>query len=126
MKRQARFDQLTKLKMKKKRRVTASDLRFVFKTGTQRVHGRGMNKAWKEGSQGVFVLECPECGRRHNPEEEFPQIIRMRKPMIGTTECGMKKAGDGARPASNEQDKRESRSGGTGHSTPNIQHSTPI
>jgi hypothetical protein len=59
-------------------RLTASDLRFVFKTGTQRVHGRGMNKAWKDGSQGVFVFECPKCKRMHNPEEEFPGIIRLR------------------------------------------------
>ncbi|HSY17931.1 MAG TPA: phage terminase large subunit family protein [Candidatus Acidoferrales bacterium] len=58
-------------------RLTASDLRFVFKTGTQRVHGRGMNKAWKDGSQGVFILTCPECRRRHCPEEEFPQIVRL-------------------------------------------------
>jgi len=59
-------------------RLTASDLRFILKIGTQRVHGRGMNKAWKDGSQGVFLLECPQCGRRHNPEEEFPGIVRLR------------------------------------------------
>jgi len=58
-------------------RLTASDLRFVFKIGTQRVHGRGMNKAWKDGSQGVFNFVCPKCGRVHNAEEEFPQIVRM-------------------------------------------------
>jgi len=73
-------------------RLSASDLRFVFKTGTQRVHGRGMNKAWKDGSQGVFVLTCPDCKRRHCPEEEFPQIIRMRN-----AECGMVLA-DGCEP----------------------------
>ncbi len=59
-------------------RLTASDLRFVLKIGTQRVHGRGMNKAWKDGSRGVFVFRCPNCGRLHNAEEEFPQIIRLR------------------------------------------------
>lgn len=58
-------------------RLTASDLRFVLKIGTQRVHGRGMNKAWKDGSQGVFVFACPKCGRRHNAEEEFPGIVRL-------------------------------------------------
>ncbi len=61
-------------------RLTASDLRLMVKIGTQRVHGRGMNKAWKDGSQGVFCFECPECGHRHNPEEEFPSIVRIRIP----------------------------------------------
>lgn len=57
-------------------RLTASDLRFVMKIGTQRVHGRGMNKAWKDGSQGVFNFKCPDCGKLHNAEEQFPQIVR--------------------------------------------------
>ena len=61
-----------------KGRLTASDLRFVMKIGTQRVHGRGMNKAWKDGSQGVFNFKCPDCGKVHNAEEQFPQIIRLR------------------------------------------------
>jgi hypothetical protein len=61
-------------------RLTASDLRFIFKIGTQRVHGRGMNKAWKDGSQGVFSFKCPSCGRLHNAEEEFPGIIRLKIP----------------------------------------------
>ncbi|HUC86093.1 MAG TPA: hypothetical protein VL970_12925, partial [Candidatus Acidoferrales bacterium] len=64
-------------------RLTASDLRFILKIGTQRIHGRGMNKAWKEGSQGVFLLRCASCGRTHNPEEEFPAIIRLRRPAGG-------------------------------------------
>ncbi len=59
-------------------RLTASDLRFIFKIGTQRVHGRGMNKAWKDGSQGVFNFQCLACGKVHNAEEEFPQIVRLR------------------------------------------------
>jgi Phage terminase large subunit (GpA) len=58
-------------------RLTASDLRFLLKIGTQRIHGRGMNRAWKDGSQGVVTLKCPRCGRIHNPEEEFPGIIRL-------------------------------------------------
>jgi hypothetical protein len=65
-------------------RLTASDLRFLLKIGTQRVHGRGMNRAWKEGSQGVFLLRCPACGRTHNPEEEFPQIVRLAAGAPGT------------------------------------------
>jgi hypothetical protein len=60
-------------------RMAASDLRFTLKIGTQRVHGRGMNKAWKDGSQGVFNLQCPSCGKVQNPEENFPQIIRIRR-----------------------------------------------
>ena len=59
-------------------RLTASDLRFLLKMGTQRIHGRGMNQAWKAGSQGVFIFVCPACGRTHNPEEEFPGIVRIR------------------------------------------------
>lgn len=60
-------------------RLTASNLRFVLKIGTQRVHGRGMNKAWKDGSQGVFAFKCAACGKIHNAEEEFPQIVRFDK-----------------------------------------------
>ena len=59
-------------------RLTASDLRFILKLGTQRIHGRGMNKAWKDGSQGVFCFKCASCGRMHNAEEEFPGIVRIR------------------------------------------------
>lgn len=61
-------------------RLTASDLRLILKIGTQRIHGRGMNKAWKDGSQGVVTLKCPKCGHVHNPEEEFPGIIRLQVP----------------------------------------------
>jgi hypothetical protein len=56
-------------------RLTNSNLRLIFKAGTQRVHGRGMQKAWKDGSQGVFTVECPSCGKSHNPEESFPEIV---------------------------------------------------
>jgi hypothetical protein len=59
-------------------RLTASDLRFLFDIGTQRIHGRGMNKSWKEKSQGVFLFKCPDCGKLHCAEEEFPQIVRLR------------------------------------------------
>ncbi|HTV62695.1 MAG TPA: phage terminase large subunit family protein [Verrucomicrobiae bacterium] len=59
-------------------RLTASNLRFIMKIGTQRIHGRGMNKAWKDGSQGVFLFECPECGIKQCAEEAFPGIVRMR------------------------------------------------
>lgn len=39
-----------------KGRRTASKLRFDVRIGTQRVHGRGQNKVWKDGSQGVVIL----------------------------------------------------------------------
>lgn len=59
-------------------RLTASDLRLILKIGTQRVHGRGQNKAWKDGSQGVVHLRCGACRREWNPEEEFPGIVRLQ------------------------------------------------
>jgi hypothetical protein len=67
-------------------RLTASDLRFILKLGTQRVHGRGMNRAWKAGSQGVFTFACPKCGRLHCAEEEFPAIVRLRSADIPVRE----------------------------------------
>ena len=69
-------------------RLAASDLRLLLKIGTQRVHSRGMNKAWKDGSQGVFLLKCPKCGRLHCAEEEFPQIVRLKKAESGNRESG--------------------------------------
>lgn len=68
-------------KMKKfvRGRLTASDLRFLFEIGTQRIHGRGMNKAWKDKSQGVFLFKCDQCGKLHCAEEEFPAIVRLDK-----------------------------------------------
>ena len=61
-------------------RLTTSDLRLIAKAGTQRVHGRGMNKAWKDGSQGVVELTCTQCGHRQNPEENFPAIVCLTEP----------------------------------------------
>jgi len=58
-------------------RLTSSNLRLILQIGTQRVHGRGQNKAWKDGSQGVVMLDCPQCRRAWNPEEEFPRIVRL-------------------------------------------------
>lgn len=61
-------------------RLSSSDLRFIFRIGTQRVHGRGMNMEWRNGSQGVVHLECPKCRHRQNPEEEFPGIVCLAQP----------------------------------------------
>ncbi len=58
-------------------RLTGSDIRAIFRFGTQRIHGRGMQKAWEDGSQGVMSIKCPDCGAAHNPEENFPTIIRL-------------------------------------------------
>jgi hypothetical protein len=74
-------------------RLTSSPLRFSLDIGTQRVAGRGMNKVWKDGSQGVILLgpsvdvhawtKRDENGEVDsipegwiNPEENFPQIVR--------------------------------------------------
>lgn len=72
-------------------RMTSSKLRFSLKIGTQRVAGRGMNKAWKDGSQGVALIG-PGCFKHNltpgavvekepsgfiNPEEAFPGIVRL-------------------------------------------------
>lgn len=68
-----------KPKMKKfvRGRMTSSALRFTMEVGTQRVAGRGMNKAWKDGSQGVMIHRCPACAHELNLEESFPQCIRV-------------------------------------------------
>lgn len=77
-------------------RMTASDLRFHLEIGTQRIHGAGQNRVWKNGSQGVVLLTTKsnktrpalltDHGHRHvveapagwiNPEEAFPQIVRL-------------------------------------------------
>lgn len=60
-------------------RLTTSDLRLIFKAGTQRVHGRGMNKAWKDGSQGVVEFTCTQCEHAQNPEDNFPKIVCLRE-----------------------------------------------
>ena len=71
-------------------RRTSSSLRFDIRIGTQRVHGRGQNKVWKDGSQGVVLLgpisdawqyepgEEVETAPQGwiNPEEAFPGIVR--------------------------------------------------
>ena len=73
-----------------KGRLTSSNLRIQFIIGTQRVHGRGMQRAWEQGSQGVFLLGTESEARQFepgqdvaaipagflNPEEEFPGIVR--------------------------------------------------
>jgi hypothetical protein len=73
-------------------RLTSSPLRFALDIGTQRVAGRGMNKVWKDGSQGVVLLggftakiaKSTKPGDEVdsipagwiNPEEHFPQVVR--------------------------------------------------
>ena len=73
-------------------RLGASDLRFIFRIGTQRVHGRGMNKAWRDGSQGVIELACPQCKHRQNPEDAFPGIVCKRGEGRGTRDEQSKRA----------------------------------
>ena len=73
-----------------KGRLTSSAMRIQFIIGTQRVHGRGMQRAWELGSQGVFLLGTERTDGAYapgqdvesvpegwlNPEEEFPGIVR--------------------------------------------------
>lgn len=71
-------------------RMTASKYRIQFVIGTQRVHGRGQNKAWEDASQGVALFgpmseawqfePAEEVGEIPtgflNVEDEFPGVIR--------------------------------------------------
>jgi Phage terminase large subunit gpA, ATPase domain len=58
-------------------RLTSSEVRAIMRFGTQRIFGRGMQKAWADGSQGVMSIQCPECRTVHNAEESFPGIVRL-------------------------------------------------
>lgn len=60
-------------------RMTSSSVRLLLKIGTQRVAGRGQHKAWKDGSQGVMLHQCPnpECAQKLNLEENWPRICRL-------------------------------------------------
>ncbi len=73
-----------------KGRMTASQLRIQLIIGTQRVHGRGQQKAWETASQGAVYLGPISDAWQYepgeevdavpegyiNPEESFPQIVR--------------------------------------------------
>lgn len=74
-----------------KGRMTASQFRIQFVIGTQRIHGRGQHKIWRDGSQGVVLLGPQSDAWQYydpgtevaeapagwlNPEEAFPGIIR--------------------------------------------------
>lgn len=56
-------------------RMTASDLRLRCSIGTQRVHGRGQQRQWQDGSQGVMLFATPRG--EINLEESWPQVCRM-------------------------------------------------
>lgn len=58
-------------------RLTSSDVRAILRFGTQRIFGRGMQKAWADGSQGVMSILCENCGAPRIPEESFPGIVRL-------------------------------------------------
>ncbi|MBA4136758.1 MAG: hypothetical protein C0518_05525 [Opitutus sp.] len=105
-------------------RMTVSQLRFHLEIGTQRVHGAGQNKVWKNGTQGVVLLASRDVrdaldekryvktlGRHRyvteqpagfiNPEEAWPQICRCAvtgKPRIDDPVLGYE--GDFRRPGS--------------------------
>ena len=58
-------------------RMTSSKVRLMAKIGTQRVAGRGQNKAWKDGSQGTMIHTCPSCRHEQNLEESWPKCMRV-------------------------------------------------
>ena len=58
-------------------RLAASNLRLEISIGTMRIHGAGQNKQFQDGTQHVGILTCPHCAHKQNPEESFPQIIRL-------------------------------------------------
>ena len=57
-------------------RMTNSDVALQMDIGTQRIHGAGQNKVFHEGSEEVWIVECPHCHALHNLEEEFPRCYR--------------------------------------------------
>ena len=59
-------------------RMTASNLRLSLLIGTQRFHGAGQNLAFMEGSQHVGLVACRECGKKWNPETEWPGVCRLQ------------------------------------------------
>jgi hypothetical protein len=71
-------------------RMTASALRLMAKIGTQRIAGRGMHKAWKDGSQGVKIHTCPACRAEQNLEENWPKCCRVAlggTPSLNDPQC---------------------------------------
>jgi hypothetical protein len=71
-------------------RMTSSSLRLMAKIGTQRIAGRGMHKAWKDGSQGVKIHVCPSCGHEQNLEENWPKCCRVavqKVPLASDPHC---------------------------------------
>jgi hypothetical protein len=58
-------------------RMTNSDVALQMDIGTQRMHGAGQNKVLKDGTEEVWVVECPHCHALHNLEEEFPGCYRL-------------------------------------------------
>lgn len=63
-------------------RMTNSPLRLKLEIGTQRIAGAGQNARLKAGCFFVKMVPCPACGKEWNLEEEFPRIVRIRKPEV--------------------------------------------
>lgn len=58
-------------------RMTSSDQRFAINIGTMRYDGAGQNALFKNGTQHICMMDCPRCHAEINPEENWPQILRM-------------------------------------------------
>lgn len=57
-------------------RMAAGELRLRSSIGTQRVYGRGQNKQWRDGSQGVMMFATPDG--EVNVEDMWPQVCRLQ------------------------------------------------
>jgi hypothetical protein len=59
-------------------RMTSSDQRFAINIGTMRYDGAGQNALFRNGTQHICMIDCA-CGAEINPEENWPQILRMQR-----------------------------------------------
>lgn len=59
-------------------RMTSSDQRFSINIGTMRYDGAGQNALFRSGTQHICMIDCPDCRTEINPEENWPQILRMQ------------------------------------------------
>lgn len=60
-------------------RMTSSDQRFAINIGTMRYDGAGQNALFRNGTQHICMIDCAGCGAEINPEENWPQILRMQR-----------------------------------------------
>ena len=59
-------------------RMTASELRWRLNVGTMRYDGAGQNAEYRKGTQHICIIECSCCHKKINPEENWPEIVRLQ------------------------------------------------